>query len=458
MRAIGADRAEAMGRDPIWRLLFRFSAPVIVAMMVASSYSIVDAIFVGRLGTEALAALAIAFPVVMIFHAIAAGTGIGAASLISRRMGAGERERANKVAGVTITLTIILGALVAIICLPNLEALLRLFGASESVLPLAKSYMSILFSFAILDFFLMVIGIIIIAEGNPVFPSIVMIVSAVVNIALDPVLIFGVGPIPAMGVAGAATATVTGQAIGVIIFIIYFTSGRTSYRFRPSYFLPNLKIMAEIYRVGVASIVRSAAGSVVMVLVNRTAASFGVISLAVVGILFRSSSFVLLPSMGLTQGVLPLVGYNFGAKQMERVGEVLIKAGLVSFVWGALCWAVFMLFPSQVISIFSTEPQFLVEGTRALRIFALLFFVVGVQMILGTFFQGIGKGLPSLVLASARHVIFLLPGLLILPRIFGLTGLWVIFPIADILSTMLSLFWAGIQFRRLGIRFRLRYS
>ena len=458
MRAIGVDRAEAMGRDPIWRLLFRFSAPVIIAMMVASSYNIVDAIFVGRLGTEALAALAIAFPVVMIFHAIAAGTGIGAASLISRRMGAGERESANRVAGVTITLTIILGALVAIICLPNLEALLRLFGASESVLPLARSYMSILFSFAILDFFLMVIGVIIIAEGNPVFPSIVMIVSAVVNIALDPVLIFGVGPIPAMGVAGAATATVIGQAIGVIIFIIYLTSRRTSYRFRPSYFLPNLKIMAEIYRVGVASIVRSAAGSVVMVLVNRTAASFGVISLAVVGILFRSSSFVLLPPMGLAQGVLPLVGYNFGAKQMERVGEVLIKAGLASFVWGALCWAVFMLFPSQVISIFSTEPQFLVEGTRALRIFALLFFVVGVQMILGTFFQGIGKGLPSLVLASARHVIFLLPSLLILPRIFGLTGLWVIFPVADILSTMLSLFWAGIQFRRLGIRFRLRYS
>jgi len=216
--------------------------------------------------------------------------------------------------------------------------------------------------------------------------------------------------------------------------------------------------MAEIYRIGAASIVRTAAGSVVMVLVNRTAASFGVISLAVLGILFRSSSFVLMPPMGLGMGVLPLVGYNFGAKQMERIGEVIIKAGLASFIWGALCWVIFMLFPTQVISIFNTEPQFLAEGTQALRIFALAFFVVGLQMILGVFFQGIGKALPSLVLASARQFIFLLPALLILPRIFGLTGLWAIFPIADILSTLLSLFWAGIQFHRLGIRFRLQYS
>jgi putative MATE family efflux protein len=453
-----SSRAEEMGRDPIWRLLLRFSAPAIAAMMVASSYNVVDAIFVGRLGPEALAALTIAFPIMMIFHAVAAGTGTGAASLISRRLGAGEREGASRVATVTITLTIILGALMTIICLSNLEALLRLFGASGSVLPPAKSYMSILFSFAILAFFSMTIGAVIRAEGNPVFPSAVMIVTALVNIALDPVLIFGLGPMPAMGVAGAATATVTSQAIGVIIFITYFISGRTSYRFRPSHFLPNLRIIAEIYRIGVASIVRSAASSVVMVLVNRTAASFGVIPLAVLGILFRSSSFVLMPPMGLGMGMLPLIAYNFGAKQIERVGEVIIKALLTSFIWGALCWVVFMLFPNQIISIFNSDSNFLVEGTQALRIFTLVFFIVGMQMNLGVFFQGIGKGLPSLVLALARHVIFLVPALLILPRMFGLTGLWATFPIADILSAMLSLFWAGIQFRKLGIPFRLRYN
>jgi len=426
--------------------------------MVASSYNIVDSIFVGRLGPEALAALAVSFPVMMIFMAIAMGTGLGAASLISRRLGAGDREGANRVAGVTLTLTILVGALMTIIVLPNLETLLRLFGASGTVLPLAKNYMSILTTFAVVNSFALIIGNIVRAEGNPILPSVVMIVAALSNIALDPVLIFGVGPIPAMGVAGAATATVSARAIGAVILVIYFVSGKTSYRFRPSYFLPNLRILIEIYRVGLASIARSAAGSVVMVVVNRTAASFGVVPLAVMGVLFRASSFAFMPCAGLGQGVLPLVGYNFGAKQKERVGEVVIKAGLASFIWGVLCWIFVMLFSTQIIAIFNTDPQFLVEGTRALRIFALIFFSIGIQMVLSFFFQGIGKGLPSLVLASARQVIFLLPALLIFPRMFGLAGLWAAFPASDVLSVILTLIWTSIEFRRQGIRFRLRYS
>ncbi len=198
--------------------------------------------------------------------------------------------------------------------------------------------------------------------------------------------------------------------------------------------------------------------SLVVALANTTAASFGVITLAVLGIVFRCARFVFMVYMGLGQGMLPLVGYNFGANQKERVGEVVIKAGLVSFTWGLLWWIVFMLFPSQVMSVFNTDPQFLLEGTRALRIFVLFFFAVGLQIVVTFFFQGIGKGLPSLVLASARQVIFLVPGLLIFPQMFGLIGLWIAFPVADALSIMLTLFWTSVEFRRQGIRFRLRYG
>jgi len=458
VRARVSNRAEAMGRGPIWRLLLRFSGPAIVSMIVAATYNIVDAIFVGRLGPEALGALTIAFPVMLIFMAILMGTGVGAASLISRRLGAGDREGTNRVAGVAITLTILLGTLMTIVVLPNLETLLRLFGASGSVLPLAKSYMSILATFAVVNAFSLIIGTIIRAEGNPILPATAMIVSAIINIALDPVLIFGLGPIPAMGVAGAATATVIGRSVGAVIFLVYFISGRTSYRFRPSYFLPRLRILIEIYRVGFASMVRMSAMSVVMALANRTAASFGIISLAVLGVMFRLARFVFMVNMGLGQGALPLIGYNFGAKQKERVGEIVTKAGLAGFIWGVLCWLIFMLFPSQVMSIFNTEPQFLLEGTQALRIFVLFFFAVGFQMVASFFFQGIGKGLPSLVLASARQVIFLVPGLLIFPRMFGLAGLWVAFPVADALSIVLTLIWTSIEFRRQGIHLRLRYG
>jgi putative MATE family efflux protein len=458
MRGRGSDRSQAMGYAPIWGLLLRFSGPAIVSMMVTSSYNIVDAIFVGRLGPDALAALAVAFPLMMVFMALSMGTGMGAASLISRRLGAGEREGANRVAGATITLVILMGALMPAICLPNLESLLRLFGASGSVLPLARGYMSVLITFSVANFFSMVIGTIIRAEGNPVLASAGMIVSAVTNIILDPIIIFGLGPVPAMGVAGAAAATVIGRSVGSLIFLAYFLSKRTSFRFRPSYFLLDLQILIDIYRVGVASMARGAAGSVAQVLTNRIAASFGVIPLAIRGVLFRSASFAFMPCMGLGQGALPLIGYNFGARQKERVGEVVIKAGLAGLIWGVLCWVAVMLFSTQIMSIFNTDPQFLLEGSRALRIFALIFFGIGIQMLLSFFFQGIGQGLPSLVLASARQIVFFLPSLLILPRLFGLTGLWVAFPVADALSTVLSLVWTGVEFRRQGIRFRLHYD
>jgi putative MATE family efflux protein len=427
-------------------------------MMVTSSYNIVDTIFVGRLGPESIAALTIVWPLMMIFIAISMGTGVGAASSISRRLGAGAHDEANRVAGTTITLAILIGALMTAIVLPNMEALLSLFGATGSVLPLAKSYMSILATYSVALVFMVTIGNIVTAEGNPILASSALIVSAVLNIILDPIFIFGLGPIPAMGVAGAAVATVIGRSTGALILLIYLVSKKTSYQFKLGYFVPKLKILAEIYRVGFASMVRMIAGSATMVVANRVAVSFGVIPLAVRGVLFRASSFAFMPTFGLGQGVLPLVGYNFGANQNKRIGEVITKAGLVSLSWGILCFIAAMVFSKEIISIFNSEAQFLLEGSQALRIFSLAFFTIGIQMILGFFFQGVGKGLPSLVLASARQVIFLLPGLLIFPKLFGLTGLWAAYPVADALSFTLAVIWTGFEFRRLGIQFRLRYK
>lgn len=457
MKQRASHRSDAMGRESITRLLLRFSGPSIVSMMVTSSYNLVDAIFVGRLGPEALAALAVAFPLMMIFIAFGQGTGIGAASLISRLLGKGDHQGADRVVGITITLTILLSALITILCLPNLEVLLSLLGATKSVLPIAKGYVLILVSFAVVEFFPLVISNIVRAEGSPILASMALVISAVTNIALDPILIFGLGPIPAMGVSGAAIATVIGRGVGGLMFIAYFVSGKMSYRFKPGYFLPELKILVEIYRVGLASIVRMTAGSLVMVLANRVSVSFGVTQLAIRGILFRASSFAFMPCMGLGQGVLPLVGYNFGAGQKERVSEVTVKAGLVSFIWGVLCLVVAMVFSTQVISVFSNEPQFLVEGVQALRIYVLAFSTIGIQMVLSFFFQGIGKGLPSLVLASARQIVFLFPALLALPAMFGVTGLWAAFPVADGLSFILTVVWTGIEFHRQGMHIRLRY-
>jgi len=447
-----------MGRDSIWKLLLRFSGPAIVSMTVASTYNIVDAIFVGGLdnGIEALAALNVALPIMLAFAAISLGTGVGAASLISRKLGVGDYEGANRVACTTITLSILLGALMTLICLPNIEWLLRLLGASDSVMPMAKSYMSILASFAVVNSVALIMGSIIRAEGSPIFPSVVLIISAVLNIALDPVLIYGLGPVPAMGVAGAATATVIARSFGSLLFIIYFVSGKTAYQFRLGYFLPKLRILFEIYRVGTASIIRMSAASLTMILGNRAAVSFGVANLAVLGILFRISTFAFMPCMGLGQGMLPLVGYNYGAGQKERIGEVVTKTGLATIIWGTIGALIAILLPTQVMSIFNANSEFVRQGTWAIRIFALGFFTTGLQMILSVFFQGIGRGIASLVLSSSRQVIFMIPAILILPRLFGITGLWVAFPTAEILAIILTLIWTIFEFRHLGIHLHLR--
>ena len=260
-----------------------------------------------------------------------------------------------------------------------------------------------------------------------------------------------------MGVAGAATATVIARAVGALILIIYFLSGKTSFQFRPGHFVPDLRTLVEIYRVGVAAMVQAGAGSIVMIFVNRTAASFGTIPLATVGVIFRSFSFIVMPCMGIGQGILPLVGFNFGAGKLLRVGETVVKAGIACTIWGLAWWVVVMLFPGQLISVFNSDPEFLETGATAFRIFGMLLFAVGVQMSTTFFFQGIGKGLPAMLLASSRQVVFLLPLLFILPDAFGLNGLWASFPVADGLSTIVTLVWVGIYFRKLGIPFRLRY-
>jgi len=453
---IRQQRSEAMGRDLIWRLLLRFSGPAIVAQMVNASYNLVDAIFVGRLGTEALAALAVSNPLMMIYRSIGMGIGVGAASLISRRLGAGNREEANRAAGGAITLFLMVSAVVTFVCLANLETFLRLFGADQSVLPLAKSYMIIETSFIALDFLIIVLAELVRTEGNPVLASGAMITSAVMNCIWDPILIFGIGPFPRVGIAGAAWATSVGRAIGASILLVYLFSGKSAYRFKLGYFRPNLKIATEIYRVGMSMTVRMMGGSISQIVAVRTAASFGVVPLAVVGVLFRASGFAFTPCMGLGQGMLPLVGYNFGAGKKERVGEVVIKTSLSGLIWGVLCWIVATSFSTQVMSLFNTDPTFLAVATVAFRIFALGFFATGLQMILSFFFQGIGKGLASLVVSSSRQVLFLIPCLLLMPRMFGLNGLWAGYPVAAALAILLTAVWTVIEFRNLGIPFRLK--
>ncbi|MFC1978789.1 MATE family efflux transporter [Chloroflexota bacterium] len=457
MRQAGGHKSDVMGQRPIWSLLARFSGPAIISMTTASTYNMVDRMWVGRLGYNELAALTAAFPVMLLFMSISIGTGMGASSLISRNLGAGKHEQANKIAGNAITLSLLIGLLMAAVCLPLLEPILKQLGASDAVMPMAKKYLFIIAAFSIFDSFMLVIGTTIRAGGSPTFPSVVFVTASVTNIILDPFLIFGWGPFPSMGVQGAAVATVAARGIAALIFVIYLLRGKIAYHLHPRCFIPKLKILAEIYRIGLASIVRMSAAAVVLALANRTAIQFGEDKLAVLGVMGSVASFAFMPSIGLSQGLLPLVGYNYGAHKYNRVGEAVVKAGLLSLGWGIMCAIIGILLPRQIMALFNSDPGFLDTGQRAMRIFALSFFSIGLQNTLSAFFQGLGRGIASLVLTSARQVIFLLPALLILTRYFDLTGLWASFPTADTLAIILCLVWTAYEFRHLKIPFKLRY-
>ena len=450
----GQQRREAMGRDPVWSLLRRFSGPAIISMTVASTYNLVDAIFVGRLGPEALAAMGVTFPLIMSFTAIASGTGIGITSLITRSLGADDRERADRTAATGISLCFILWGIIALATLPYLDNILRLLGAEGDVLPLAREYMSILITFMIFQYLAHIMSSIIRSDGFPVFSSSVAIASSLINIGLDPLLIFGIGPFPEMGIAGAATATVIAQGCGATVFLGFVIAGRTAYRFRPGLFFPDLSIIGGIYRVGIASIVRSVAQFIVMGVVNRTAASFGVLPLAAMGVLLRTIRFVQMPVLGLGQGMLPLLGYNYGAKKYDRIAEILTKTAAAGLIWTGVCWLIIMIIPTQVISAFNADPDFLEVGGPAIRIYAALLISMGIYLLPSFFFQGIGRGLPATLITGSRHLFFTLPAILILPHFLDVYGVWVTFPIADAGTLIFGMTWMFIEFRKTGIEIR----
>jgi len=397
----GQAKYERMGKDSIWGLIARFSAPSIISMTVGSTYNIVDTAFVGHLGSDPLSALVIVFPIMIVFMALGIGTSVGVASLLSRRLGAGDHEGADRVACTTITLTMIIGGLITAICLPNLDGILRLVGATPEVLPLARSYMSILIIFAFVNTFALTMGNVVRAQGSPTFPSVVMIISALVNIALDPVLIYALD----MGVQGAAVATAIARAVGMVLFIVYFLLGKTSFSFRLKYFVPSVRTVFEIYRIGLASIVRMSGTSIAMTVSNRIALSFDENTLNVLGVIMRTFSMVIMPVVGLGQGTLPLIGYNFGAKQLARVGEIVVKSAKIALIWGVICALVAWLMPTQVMSLFGTDDEFLRLGAVALQIAGIGIIALVLMISLTNFFQGIGRGVASLILTSTPDLL-----------------------------------------------------
>ncbi|KJS11018.1 MAG: multidrug transporter MatE [Peptococcaceae bacterium BRH_c8a] len=426
-----------MGKESIPSLLTSLAMPATFGMFVMAFYNVVDAIFVARaVGTVGIAAVSIAFPVQMIVMAVAGAIGIGGASVISRMLGADNVGAANKVFGNIISMVLAVSVVGALLGLNLLTPILYLFGSSETILPYAQDYLGIILYGTIFFAFGFCMNNIVRSEGNARTAMNTMIISAVLNIILTPLFIFGFG----MGIKGSALATVVAQGVTAIYLVVYFARGNSSLTFKLAHLRPEMSVIKQILAIGSSAFVQQAAGSIMFIFANHMLILHGGdLGVAVFGIMHRVIMFSLMPVIGIVQGLLPLVGYNYGANLHHRVSESISLAIKVSTAIVALGFTVIMAFPKPLMIIFTNDPAAIAMGQNALRIMFALSLTIGIQMVTGAVFQALGKARAAFILSMSRQVLFLIPLILILPSIFGLNGVWLAFPVADLLSFILAL-------------------
>jgi putative MATE family efflux protein len=427
-------------------LLFKFSMPAIVAMVVNALYNVVGIIFVGRgVGPLAITGLSIVLPIQLIMMALGLMIGIGAASVISRALGADKKDIAVSALGNGIILSLILDVVFILLGYIFMDKLLIFFGASASVLPYARDYTRIILIGLVFITFSISSSDIIRAEGNPRNAMYSMTIGAACNIALDPILIFGLK----LGVRGAAIGTVLSQFASTIYIITYFMSRKSIFRLNFSMFKVKLNIMKEMLGVGIPSFIRQAAGGIIILVFNKVLAFYGSdLYIAIMGIGLRLLSLIQMPLLGLTQGFSTIVSFNYGAKLYGRVKKVLNLAIIWTVIIAGFGFIIMMAFPATVIHMFTSDKEFISKGIFPLRAVIIFLPLVGIQMLGGGLFQAIGKPVPALLITISRQILFLIPAVILMPILLGVNGVWLSVPLADFLSLLITGIWI---FKEIGI-------
>ena len=420
----------------IKQLLIKLSLPAVVGMLVMALYNVVDAIFIGRgVGTIGIAGVAINFPIQMIIGAIGQLAGVGGASVLSRSLGAKDFNKANQILGnVLITITG-MSLVIIVIGYVFMNDLLRLFGASETILPYAREYLMYVLGGSGIHCMAMALNNLVRAEGKAKIAMITMIASAVVNIILDAVFILGFK----MGIRGAAIATLIAYITGGSFLLFYYLSGRSILQLRLQNIRFNLGIQREIFAIGVSVFVQQTSMSLLMMILNNTLGKYGGdLSIAVYGVIMRLLMLIITPLLGLAQGLQPIAGYNYGAQNFTRTREVFKLAALYATFFASFGALMLFAFPHVFLRLFSSDEALIAQGRSALRLMIPAFPVVGFQIMGTTLFRAIGKASQTFVLTLSRQILFLLPLVFILPLFFQARGIWISFPIADTLSTLLT--------------------
>ncbi len=432
------DKRDIGMRDgKIGSLLWKFSLPAIIGMLVHALYNIVDRIFVGRgVGDIAIAAITVAFPIMLVMIGVSILIGIGTTALISLRLGEQKKEEAETVTGNGIAMMIILPLFLTAGYLFFAEPVLRIFGASDEVLPYAIDFTHIIMLGSVFGSISMGMNNFIRAEGNPTYAMMTQITGAVINVILNYIFIFKLG----LGIKGSALATISGQGVSAFLVLYYYLSGRSLIQIRPASFRLRLPILISIVSIGFAPFAMQIANSVQQTLLNNALVAYGGdMALAALGIMMSISTLLFMPLIGISQGVQPLIGYNYGARQFDRVREALRKAVIAGTCVCLVFYLVIHLWPEQIVGLFSKDNYALTQMTsRAMLVLFAMLPVLAFQILCSTYFQAVGKPIQSTILSLSRQVLLFIPLLLILPRFWGIDGIWRTAPIADGLSVILT--------------------
>ena len=423
-----------MGVMPIGKLLFSMSTPMVISFLVQSLYNIVDSIFVARYSSDALAAVSLAYPIQILMIAVSVGTGVGVNALLSRSLGEGNRKKAKQTADNAILLGILASIAFALFGALGTKLFFDSQTKSESIRQLGYSYLFVvtIFSFGLI--LEVTFERILQSTGKTIYNMVTQGVGAIINIILDPILIFGLFGVPKLGIAGAAIATVTGQIIAMILSFIFNMKYNedVDIRFGTHIFKPDFGIIKEIYRVGIPSIAMQSMSTLMMLGLNKILVTYSDMAVNVLGIYYKLQSFVFMPIFGLNNGMTPILAFNYGAKNKDRIIKALKYSFMTSIVIMVIGTAIFWIFPKELMMLFSPNEEMMKLGIPALRICSLCFILAAFDVIAIASFQSLGNGMYALYASFLRQLVLILPFAYVLSNMFGLEAVWYSIPLAEL--------------------------
>lgn len=427
-----------MREKPVFPLIASMALPMVISMLVNSLYNIVDSFFVAKISEDALTALSLVFPMQNLINALAIGFGVGINAVISFHLGAENKQAANTAATHGLVLSTIHGLLITAISIGIMPAFLRMFTFSENVIALGIRYSNIAFSFSLVIMLNLTFEKLFQAVGRMKVSMLGLLCGGITNLVLDPLLIFGLGFFPEMGMEGAALATGIGQALTLVLYLVVYKARPLSIRIGKDYLHPDGKIIRRLYAVGIPATLNLALPSLLVSCLNALLALYAQSYVVVLGIYYKLQSFLYLPANGIIQGMRPVIGYNYGAGESRRVRSIynvtLCLCGLIMALGTVICLGA----SRQIIGLFTDNPETIAAGQTALRIISGGFILSAVSVTSSGTLEGLGKGTQSLVISLCRYVLVILPVAFILCRLWGPAGVWNAFWVTEAVTALVA--------------------